>query len=1062
MAFHLFMSNSLEKLAELFRENLCPPAGDVFTPVHAVVPNNGMAFFLKRTLAGKDRWGIAANVECAFLQDFISEQIRKFLPEDEAKKYADSVTRWSPPVLSWRIDALFSREPEQFAFWQSYWHRKGKDDAELRHILSCELARVLDRYQLYRQDKLALWRQGGEPGSHQAILFRALCRETPDPDTFHAGFLAAPPEGGGRKLPEKIGVFGIGAMSEFHLLCLMQLAKYTDVFLFVPSPCQKYWGDIKPRREAAKEAVTLEDLEAIALNNVVLSDLGSAGRKFLERLLRNDLLRGEPGEESYVPLCRGEKPTALEQFQTDILNGEARSEKYTLEAGDRSILVNNAPSARRELEALHDRLAELFLSARKEKKELRPEDVIVMFPDINKAAPLIDAVFSNGPFKDCFAICDRSTAGQSSLIECFEKLLALPRKKCTSLEILDFLDFPCIHRKLGLDNETLPALTRLTARARIRWGLSGAEREKFREVPYEEFSWQDGIDRLLTEFARGAITDELFPGNGTEGVDNEVAENFGKLAEFVQHLREWKQDLLKERSAADWEETLCKWAEIFFDTADQELRKEFLELRRAVSKVADSAQKAGFTEKIPLEVFSGRFEAEANAIGGKQEFLRDKITFCSLVPLRAIPAKIIAVLSLNDGDFPDSDRRQDFDLLSVTVKGDPSRVDDSKYLLLEALMAAKEHLILSYIGRDNGKDTEPAVPLAVCLEALREGFGIKPEEIPLPPVESFVPPETGEDPQVTDSEPPAPQETPSAAPQGLLVPLVQPLPPPETMELSDFCAHLTDSCGAFFKLHRNFPFNSWQDKLPEEDDPLDLDAGTVSEALWKMRLDDVPDEERYAKFGGTRHLPAVSGRDDLTELNGKIDKIDEAELLYARNSSLQDFTFTEAGFELHARLPVLEDEKGIRCWVRKFSSTTLQKRACFYVELLLIAACTGKSVSGRLCSSFSGEPLCPVLPEDPGKRLAELGQIVLGNCTGSAPLPLFFNASGAFARGKSSFDVREQFKTDCCPFGGRPAAAGFFYNADVLRSERFKTLAVRVFHDLIPLKTLILKKEARA
>ena len=1051
------MSNSLEKLAELFRENLYPPERDVFTPVRAVVPNNGMAFFLKRTLAGKDHWGIAANVECSFLQEFISGQIKKFLPEDEAKNYADSVIKWSPAVLSWRIDALFTREPEKFPWWRSYWQRKGKDDAELRHLLSCELARVLDRYQLYRREKLALWRQGGDSGSPQAELFRALWKETPDPDTFHAGFLNAPPDSGRRKLPQKIGVFGIGAMSEFHLHCLMKLSEYAEVYLFVPSPCQKYWGDVKPRREAAREAVTLEDLEAIAHNNIVLSDLGSAGRKFLERLLENGCFSDDPG----VYAEPGED-TALHLFQTDILNGEARSKKVSVAAGDRSILVNNAPSARRELEALHDRLAELFLSARKEGKELRPEDVIVMFPDINKAAPLIDAVFSNGPFKESFAICDRTTAGQSSLIECFEKLLALPRKKCTSLEILDLLDFPCIHRKLGLDSETLPALSRLTARARIRWGLTGAERETFREVKYEEFSWQDGIDRLLTEFARGTIADELFPGNGTEGVDNEGAENFGKLAEFVQHLREWKQDLLKKQSAADWKETFCRWADEFFDTTDQELRKEFLELRRAITAAADSAGKAGYEEKIPLEVFSGRFETEAGAIGGRQEFLRDKITFCSLVPLRAIPAKIIAVLSLNDGDFPDSDRRQDFDLLSEALKGDPSRVDDSKYLLLEALMAAKEHLILSYVGRDNGKDTRPAVPLAVCLEAWREGFGIEPEKIPLPPVESFVPQEPDGDPQVPVSEPPPPRETPSVT-EGLLVSPVPPLAPPKTMELADFCTHLTDSCGAFFSLHRGFPFNPRQEKLPEVDDPLDIDDEAIGEALWKMRLGDVPEKERYEKFAGTRLLPVGSSRDDLVEMNGKIDGISAEEVLCARQSSLQDFTLSPtAGFELHARLPVLENEKEIRRWIRRFSDTSLSQRACFYVELLFLSVCTGKAVSGRLYSSIGGKPLCPVVPEDAEKQLAELGQIVLDNCTGTAPLPLFFNASGAFARQKSTREVREQFKNDCCLFNGRPAAAGYFYDDRVLESERFGKLAVRVFRDLIPLEKLSLRKEPRA
>ena len=582
MAFHLFMSNSLEKLAALFRENLSPAAGDVFTPVRAVVANNGMAFFLKRTLARKDHLGIAANIECSFLQEFISEQIKNSLPEKEAEQYAESVTKWSPPVLSWRIDALFAREPERFPVWRKYWQNSENDapDVERRHILSCELAGVFDRYQLYRREKLALWRQGKESDSPQAGLFRALCEEFPAPERFLADFLASSPENRGGKIPARIGVFGIGVMPEFYLQCLKKLGEVSELFLFSPSPCRIYWGDFKSRRQAVKEADTLEQLEEIARNNPVLSDLGSAGRKFLERLLENDCLEGEPGEEAYVLPGRGENMTVLERFQADILDGRSRSgdEKITADDGDRSIRINNAPSARRELEALHDQLAEFFYAAGKNGRELRPEDVIVMFPDIDRAAPLIESVFANGPFDGRFAICDRSTAGQSPLIECFGKLLALPRSRCTSREILDFLDFPCIHRKLGIDSGALPALTRLAARARICWGLSGEEREKFRETEYEEFSWQDGIDRLLTEFARGVTVDELFPGNGTGGLDNDAAENFGKLAEFVSLLRRWKQDLPRPRTAGEWKDFLCSWADRFFDASDRELLPELLEL----------------------------------------------------------------------------------------------------------------------------------------------------------------------------------------------------------------------------------------------------------------------------------------------------------------------------------------------------------------------------------------------------------------------------------------------------------------------------------------------------
>ena len=1062
MAFHLFMSNSLERLAALFQENLRPPEGDVFTPVRAVVANNGMGFFLKRTLARKDHLGIAADIECSFLQEFISEQIRNFLPDAEAEKYGISAAAWLPAVLSWRIDALFTRnrDPEKFSYWRSYWQRDGKDDAELRHILSCELAQVLDRYQLYRGKKLGEWREGKEPDSPQAELFRALCEEVPAPEKFYAEFLrgsCAHPE----RLPKQIGVFGIGAMPEFHLQCLRKLAESTEVYLFVPSPCQVYWGDFKTRREAAKEADTLEQLEEIALDNPVLSDLGSAGRKFLDQLIEKGCLTGEPGEESYVLPGRGENSNALEQFQTDILNGEARSERFSVAPDDRSIRVNNAPSARRELEALHDQLAELFYSARKEGKELRPEDVIVMFPDINKAAPMIESVFSNGPFDGKFAICDRSTAGQSPLIECFGKLLGLPRSRCTSQEILGFLDFPCIHRKLGLDGEALPALTRLAARARICWGLNEKEHELFRNKGFVEFSWQDGIDRLLTEFARGEIMDDLFPGNETEGVDSDRAEDFGKLAEFVSLLQRWKQELPRPRSAGEWKEFLCSRADCFFDASDRDQLPELLELRRAVGAVADSAAKARYTEKIAPEVFLARFNAEVSVPGGRQHFLRDKITFCSLVPLRTIPARIIAVLSLNEQEFPASDRRQDFDLLSRplpgeadprTFRGDPNRAEDSKYLLLEALMAAKEHLILSYVGKDDSRDTEPSVPLGVCIKALEEGFGIEPEKIRLPSVESEALLKLREDKNVFKPAAPPGEEVsvPGETPQDL----------PHSMDLPEFCSHLIDSCGAFFEFHRGFPFAPRPEKTPKVDDPPapdPLDRSVIGKNLWKMRLEGIPPEERSGKFADTRLLPVGCGREELEELDLMIDAVGKEELDSARNSEVQIFRFPLAeGLELHGQIGVDQTGDRIRHQAFLFSGMRPEKKLRFYVERLLVAACTGKEVSG--CQHFvfdEKNPLFdPIVPADAGAVLRELGKIVLDNCgtERTLPLPLFLRASIAAAAGESMFDIRQAFREDCAPRGGAPSAVSCFYTEEILDGEEFRELADKVFGKLIVLE----------
>lgn len=1052
MAFHLFMSNSLERLAELFRENLPPPENDVFTPVYAVVPNSGMAFFLERTLARKDHLGIAANIECAFLQKFISEQIGNSLPPEKAKAYADSSVAWSPAVLSWRLDALFAREPEKFPFWRDYWQRKGKDDAELRHLLSCELAGIFDRYHTHRLEELAKWRKGQKPPfpeqAAQAELFRALCEEVPAPEKFYDEFLnskCAHPE----KLPKKIGVFGIGAMQEFYLQCLKKLSEVSEVFLFCPSPCRIYWGDFKSRREMAKAPDALEKFEDLALNNIVLSDLGSSGRKFLNRLLQNDLFSGDPDE--YV---EPGNDTVLHLFQTDILDGAARGEddRVPVAENDRSILVNNAPSARRELETLHDQLAELFYSSQDTEKALRPEDVIVMFPDINKAAPLIESVFSNGPFDGKFAICDRSTVGQSPLIECFGKLLALPRSRCTSQEVLAFLDFPCIHRKLGLDSETLPALSRLAVRARICWGLSGAERMKFRENDYEEFSWQDGIDRVLTEFARGETMDDLFSGQETEGVDSDCAEDFGKLAEFVQNLREWKQELIKPRTAEKWREFLCAWADIFFDASDPEVLPELGALRKAVDAVADSAKKAGFEEGIAPAVFLSRFNAEVSAPGGRQYFLRDKITFCSLVPLRAIPARVVAVLSLNEQDFPPSDRHQNFDLLSTPLPGESSRAEEGKYLLLEALMAAKEHLILSYVGKDDSRDTEPSVPLAVCIKALNEGFGFAPDKMPekirLPSLESAALLKF----RKKEKKSSKPAEESSGEPKEL----------PPSMDLAEFCSHLADSCGAFFEFHRGFPFSPWEDQTPKVDDPPAPDAlarSTIGKDLWKMYLEGGLPEDWRERFGNTRLLPVCRGGEALDELKRKVDKIGEGELDDARESEVKPFSYELAeGFDLCGRISVCEKDDKICHQEFLFSGASDEKKLRFYVERLLIAAARPeKAVSGKQHFVFDErhpffDPVTPA-PADAGAALKALGEIVIANCKSTTrPVPLFFNASRAAAEGKSDFEIRQAFDKDCFSYSGAPSAVSFFYTEDTFDSREFRERAAEVFGKLIVLE----------
>ncbi|RYZ06862.1 MAG: hypothetical protein EOO24_11405 [Comamonadaceae bacterium] len=93
----------------------------------------------------------------------------------------------------------------------------------------------------------------------------------------------------------------------------------------------------------------------------------------------------------------------------------------------------------------------------------------------------------------------------------------------------------------------------------------------------------------------------------------------------------------------------------------------------------------------------------------QQRFMTGGVSFCTLMPMRAIPFRVVCLLGMNDGDFPRPAVRADFDLMQGDWRpGDRSRRDDDRYLLLEALLSAREQLYISWVGRDVRDHSERA------------------------------------------------------------------------------------------------------------------------------------------------------------------------------------------------------------------------------------------------------------------------------------------------------------------------------------------------------------------
>jgi len=101
---------------------------------------------------------------------------------------------------------------------------------------------------------------------------------------------------------------------------------------------------------------------------------------------------------------------------------------------------------------------------------------------------------------------------------------------------------------------------------------------------------------------------------------------------------------------------------------------------------------------LPLirEYLKNRLDQEG--VGGG--FLTGGLTFCALLPMRSIPFRVICLLGMNDDAYPRPTRPLGFDLLAARPRpGDRSRRKDDRYLFLEALVSARDKLIICYQGR---------------------------------------------------------------------------------------------------------------------------------------------------------------------------------------------------------------------------------------------------------------------------------------------------------------------------------------------------------------------------
>ncbi|SAK70034.1 exodeoxyribonuclease V subunit gamma [Caballeronia arationis] len=739
----LFYSNRHETLSQALFDDLSAfsmRSGDPFASQPVIVPSAAVRRRLELDMAA--RFGICANVEFGYLAQWLWAQIGRVMEVPVHSPFA-------PDRLAWRCYRLLAGP----AFNESARLRAylAAADDSMRYELARRIATVFDHYLTYRPEWLTQWQQGGsilassgageidargprlagaseiqrEDERWQAALWRALLADLaasskeasydPTPPAYR--FLAE-----SAKLdlndvmqaewPERISVFALPTMPPLHIALLRELSRWIDVRIYAMNPCQEFWYDIVS--VARVEQLEMKgELDYQEVGNPLLAEWGRQTQAQLHML--HELTESAASRDA-SHFERNPAPTWLARVQNAILDLSDPADDVPVE--EPGIEVHVCHSLSRQLEVLHDRLLGWFDSI----EGLEPSDVLVAFPDLAAAGPLIDGVFGTAPSGAAnerrripYRITGLPPSQANPVARVLLDWLALPEQSVGAPDLIEWLRVDAIGARYGIDAAALETAQAWFAAAGARRGLAPAEITA-EHVPPARHTFSDALTRLFLGYALpdgGAPVDEWLPVEGANGSD---AELLGRLTRFIDDIDAFAERATQPRTPRAWGELMQDALERFFDPG-LAFSDSIADVRGTLDAlIVAMSEGAGDTE-VPAAVLRTAFTDALDdpARGGVPW---GGVTFSSLTSLRGLPYRVVCLLGMDDGMLPSLARADEFDLMAKFGKlGDRQRRDDERNLFLDLLLSARDRLMIAYTGRSI-RDNAALPPAALIDEML--------------------------------------------------------------------------------------------------------------------------------------------------------------------------------------------------------------------------------------------------------------------------------------------------------------------------------------------------------
>ena len=723
-------SNETERLIEVLAARL--PRGP-FQETTLIVPNRAKERFVETSLARHRK--VLANIRFTRLETWLSARWEASLAKAGTPHRILGARELEVRLLEVLSREALRRAPSEAADELDPVRRYLAADAGDRRAqdvriaeLAARLSQLFTEYTFSRPSWVRAWMKGeaAEPDASPLERWqRALYREARACTSEGAAVISVAEVlemDAAWDACEPVVVFGLSYVAEAFQRALGKLAERVDVDVYAINPCREFWADAETPHEARRRMRGAAMGDADAEDNALLQAWGRPGREHVAVL---DEMAGFSAEDAFVnPTETRPLPSLLTRIQEGIV------ERRPTSAGpsDASVVVLPCPSVRREVECVKQLIWGLVAAHAHDASPLRFSEIAVLVQSQSRDLylPHMESVFGESTFDAAhhlpWSAQDLQLGARSRVAEAVLRLLRVLRTAPTRRELLGLASHALVHR--GFEDADPAAWARMLRDAGV---VRGADERDLEGTYVDAASGVGGVlhfDQGLTRLALLAAgqVEELAGLPSGKDVPSEL-----RVGETMDLVRFMRSVLADTRAIAKSELTLRAWGALLAKLArayvHPETRGEQAELERCVEAlkgIGSHAMKGPlFGPEVPFTLAEREVESIPAVRGDPQSL---GVVVASLLPMRAIPFRVVFVLGLGEGLFPMQRTEGGLDLRSKHRRaGDVSPEERDRYAFLEALLSVRDRLILSYVARDG--ETGDALQPATVIHELREAAG---------------------------------------------------------------------------------------------------------------------------------------------------------------------------------------------------------------------------------------------------------------------------------------------------------------------------------------------------